>query len=420
MPAGTYSLTIPGAHEDAGATGDLDITGDLAITGAGADTTAIDGGGLDRVFHIVSGAVEVSAMTVRNGSASDGAGIFIEIDAVLAVVRAAVTGNRASGDGGGIFNDGAETLVERLAGTVTVAETTVAGNTAGLGGGGIANSGNLTVLNSTITSNSALHGGGIVNFGSDTIPGVWGTATVTNTTVSGNSASFAGGGLGSGGWMMITNVTIANNSAPREAGISTGPFGGATLKNTIVAKNSGGDCTDILPVASAGHNLDSDGSCGLAGPGDLSGVEPLLAPLADNGGVTATHALLAGSPAIDAGDDIACPPADQRGEPRPADGDGDGVAVCDIGAYEASPLPLCNCPTPSVSETPGPTGTRPRDPAGFPQTGGGAPPASRPAPVAGAIVGGLLLLLASRLLHTHLMPFAKEVRPVPGRKRPWP
>jgi hypothetical protein len=106
-----------------------------------------------------------------------------------------------------------------------------------------------------------------------------------------------------------------------------------TLRNTIVAGNlSGGDCRGR--PNSDGYNLDSDSSCSLSGVGDISGVDPLLGPLQDNGGPTETHALLPGSPAIDAGDDSTCLTADQRGVARPLDGDGDGTAVCDIGAYE--------------------------------------------------------------------------------------
>ncbi|MGE0825951.1 MAG: choice-of-anchor Q domain-containing protein [Candidatus Binatia bacterium] len=87
-------------------------------------------------------------------------------------------------------------------------------------------------------------------------------------------------------------------------------------------------------ITSLGHNLSSDTSCGLTRPGDLVGVDPLLGPLQDNGGPTLTHALLPGSPAIDAGDDLACPASDQRRAVRPQDGNGDSLAVCDIGAFE--------------------------------------------------------------------------------------
>jgi hypothetical protein len=83
-------------------------------------------------------------------------------------------------------------------------------------------------------------------------------------------------------------------------------------------------------IVSNGHNLDGDGTCGLGEPTDLPGTDPLLGPLADNGGPSETHALLPGSPAIDAGPPT-CEATDQRGVPRPQE------AACDIGAYERQP-----------------------------------------------------------------------------------
>ena len=168
----------------------------------------------------------------------------------------------------------------------------------------------MTITNSTFSSNSAGDGGGgaIMNKG---------TLTITNSTISGNSA----GGIGSGGG-------IRNN-------------GTATVKNTIVANNIAGflgpDCNGIFN--SDGNNLIEDSSfcTGFTNGqnGDITGVDPVLDALADNGGPTLTHALLEGSPAVDAVPVADCTEIeggaltnDQRGIDRPQ---GD---ACDIGAFE--------------------------------------------------------------------------------------
>jgi hypothetical protein len=105
------------------------------------------------------------------------------------------------------------------------------------------------------------------------------------------------------------------------------------LTNTIVAATAAG--TNFFgTIIDGGHNLCSDSSANFTSPTSLSNTDPRLAPLADNGGSTPTMALLPGSPAIDAGDDSACPPTDQRGVPRPIG------AHCDIGAFEFVPAPL--------------------------------------------------------------------------------
>ena len=261
---GTFTLTIPGANEDANASGDLDITDDLTINGA---ATIIDGGGIDRVFNIFFGAeVFINDVTIRNGDAG-------------------------TSDGGGIRN---------------------------LPGG------TLTLNNSTVSGNTADGSGGIINQG---------TLTVNNSTVSGNTAAGSGGGIRNVGLLLtLNNSTVSDNSAVAGGGIR----GGATLKNTIVANNTagfGGDCSGI--ITSAGHNLDSDGSCGLTGTGDIANGNANLGSLALNApGTTATHALLPGSDAIDAGSPDCPPPAtDQRGVARPQG------AACDIGAYELVPHP---------------------------------------------------------------------------------
>ena len=116
-----------------------------------------------------------------------------------------------------------------------------------------------------------------------------------------------------------------------------------TAQNTLIGSNefssgishSADDCFGGL--GSLGHNLiQTTNNCAIGGntTGNVTGADPLLGPLQNNGGSTPTHALLSGSPAIDAGDNSSCASADERGAPRPFDGNGAGGAQCDIGAYE--------------------------------------------------------------------------------------
>jgi VCBS repeat-containing protein len=186
-------------------------------------------------------------------------------------------------------------------------------------GGGILNFGTLTVSNSTLSGNSAFmgFGGGIYNAGPDS------TLTVNNSTFSRNSATTQGGGIGNFfGSLEVNNSTFSDNSASLGGG---GIFnaGSATLKNTIVANSpSGGNCSGVIV---GGGNLEWPGNtCGSS----FSSGDPLLGPLADNGGPTQTHALQDGSAAIDAA--VSCPPpaTDQRNISRPQ-----GPA-CDIGSFE--------------------------------------------------------------------------------------
>src|SRR5262249_30323006 len=153
--------------------------------------------------------------------------------------------------------------------------------------------GRMTVSHSTLSGNAALvQVGGIENAG---------TMTVSNSTVSGNTASF-GGGIYNTGTMTVSYSTVSGNTAATGArGISTilasTPM---TLRGTIVANNtSGGDCSLPTPFSDGGYNLDSDGSCNLTQPTDISHTNPLLGPLANNGGPTQTIAIQPGSPAID-------------------------------------------------------------------------------------------------------------------------
>ena len=305
LPLGRFRLTIAGAGEDAAATGDLDLTKSVTITGAGARQTLIDGTGIDRVFDVASG-----------------------VTALIADVT--VTGGLVNGDGGGIASAGTLTL---LRDTIANNEAIAAGNNAG---GGVDSTGILAVTQSTISGNRAYNGGGI-NFS--------GTATIADSTIAGNRA----GGLGSNGdgggisgsagsSLALTGSTVADNHAFNGAGSGGGiDVPAATLKSSIVANNRAHETSGSASyvdncshaATSNGRNLSDGHDCGLTATGDLQDVDPRLGPLQDNGGPTDTEALLAGSPAIDAGD--TCGTLDQRGTTRPRG------ASCDIGPYEFAP-----------------------------------------------------------------------------------
>jgi hypothetical protein len=217
---------------------------------------------------------------------------------------------------------------------ITIRDSLLAHNTAFEAGAIRFDSGG-ELINSTITANTLLplpnesyvqqpklavtvideisgYGGGIDHRGG-------GDLAIINSTITDNHAIKGGGGLNSGqAYAAVSDQT----SIAR-----------VRLLNTIIAGNTSSagpqNCNvqDMI-IQSTGHNLDSDGSCFLTATGDLPKHNPLLGPLADNGGPTDTQALLPGSPAIDAGAADGCPRYDQRGVARPQG------AGCDIGAYE--------------------------------------------------------------------------------------
>ncbi len=319
LAAGTYTLSRAGANEDAASTGDLDITGDLTVNGAGANATYVDGGALDRVFHIRNGSiVSILGVTIRNGAAPNyGGGLYIsDAGAQVNLNGVVVTGNSAD-SGSGIYN---------YQSSLTAIDTAIEANTAVDYGGGIYNDrGTVSLDRVTIAANSAgKDGGGLQSFGSGAL------LTLTNVTASGNTALGVGGGLYSNQDVTATNVTFAFNSAGGGAGgIYQQNPGTFSLKNSILANNTGGNASGALN--SLGNNIDSDGTAMLSQPSDLKGtvVTPLdvkLGALRDNGGPTQTHALLAGSVAINAGTATGAPSTDQRGVAR--------LGATDIGAYE--------------------------------------------------------------------------------------
>lgn len=334
------------------------------------------GGGLYLNQDIIFGdapAVTIMSTTIAYNGATYGGGIYA-LSSRLLLAGSRVEGNGSAGAGGGIY-----------AGSVimTVTKSTIANNyvnsAQGDGAGISANGSTLTVRDSTFYHNMLegvnTHGGALHIFG-------W--STIVNTTFSHNQAG-RGGAIRFGiGNHFITNTTIVSNTAFYGGGIYDDPIyaGSATLFNTIVALSSLSNCTDNGQIHTAGHNLDSGDSCNFDGPGDLTNTDPLVGPLQDNGGATGTHALLAGSPAIDTGENTNCPATDQRGVARPVDGNGDGDPICDIGAYEidgqpeptptpSATLPATATPIPSLTATPAPSATPTIMPTATPTT---APP----------------------------------------------
>ncbi|MCA9903669.1 MAG: CSLREA domain-containing protein, partial [Anaerolineae bacterium] len=361
VPAGTYTLAINGTGEDYAGTGDLDIRASMTIVGAGRDSTVIDGADRDRVFDIISGTVTLQGLTVQKGrTVRDQRGGGIQNAADLTLMDVTVKENYSdSASGGGILNSGSALLlrvfvVNNVAddgggggivseGPLEVRNSQIGGNNAtniAVGGGGILNwYATAVITGSTIYDNHSVGGGGIENRGNSA------HLTMTNSTLSGNSAHYDGGGLESNYSARATlkNVTITGNTAAgRGGGLSAGPGSITHFANTLVALNTDGydyapDCsTNSGSLMSDGYNLigDSDG-CLLEGDttGNVTDVDPLLGPLADDGTGFLTHALQTGSPAIDAGNAETCTGIDQRSVPRPQG------ATCDIGAYEASNLP---------------------------------------------------------------------------------
>jgi hypothetical protein len=318
----------------------------------------IDGYGGGAMLAVLNSTItgNTAGTTDHGGS---GAGIESSAD-VLTIINSTVSNNTAwigndffGGYGGGI-DSGRE-------GTIEISNTTISGNQAGIAGGGLSLSGTATITNSTISGNTAGLfgpvgptgiGGGISDFG---------TLTIINSTISGNNAhgsTFKGGGEGggiyNGGSADIGNSTLNGNQADVHGGSIYG--GTFDIGNSIL---NGGSPENIYgaTVTSHGYNVCSDDGGGfLNGPGDQINTNPLLGPLQNNGGPTFTHALLPGSPAIDAGDPNFTPPPyyDQRGPVfwRIRNG------RIDVGSFEVqvgtTPSPT---PTPTASPTPTPTAT---------------------------------------------------------------
>jgi CSLREA domain-containing protein len=347
-PAGTFPLKL----------GVLSLTANtITIQGAGGGATTVDGRNASQVLNVSpaasvtldqlaiingnaplgggienAGTLTLTGSTVTASTGNNGGGIYNQQGGTLALTGTTVSQNVAARDGGGIANNGG-TLQLSLStvsgnkagqagggivsffGTVSISQSTIAGNAAAgknsEGGGGIANGdGTLTVDKSTISGNSTNSG-----TGGSAIFNIL-TTSVSNSTISGNTSPRTSPSVLNSDTLTLSYVTIAANSA----GLVNA--GSLTATGTIIAGSTQGpNCFGNRFSEPSGFNLDSGTSCRLSQPTDLTGTDPLLNRLADNGGPTQTQALSANG----------CPPTDQRGVTRPQ-----GPA-CDIGAFEFVP-----------------------------------------------------------------------------------
>jgi len=266
----------------------LTLSKSLTVIGNGVNPV-IDGSGAGVVVTVLAGAtVTMSNFEIRNGTTGG-----VENAGNLTLIECWIYSN---GDGSTATFGGVST-----SGVGTIERCTVSGNF-GDTSGGIANTGQLTVVNSTVQGNAAAFAQGIHNLVGATLD--------------------------------LSYSTVAENGAYGIRGDGT-----VNAEGSIIALHGTRNCESA--VTTLGHNLEDGYTCGLSAPaGDLIGVNPMLGVLAAAGGPTPTMALLAASPAIDAGGSAGYPAIDQRGVGRPIDGDEDGTPTCDIGAFEFQAVPI--------------------------------------------------------------------------------
>ena len=358
--------------------GQLAITDSVTISGTGASSLTIDGDGSSRVFYLYNNSalldITLSGMTITGGNASFGGGI-VDFDENLTLVDSVVTGNTVGGKGGGVFadgfnmtltirrtvisnnisgSDGGGIYVEDTGGLLTIEDSTISGNQASGDGGGIYfydPDHDVVITRSTISGNTAAgKGGGIYLYSMDN-----GSFTIENSTITGNQANVGGGVYlyGADTPMIIRNSTIANNTATTSGGglmVHAGYSPTFDISNTIFSGNTANSTPDDLLILNGGFTsvtnslIQNTGLTTLNGAtvaDNILGQDPLLGPLANNGGYTQTMALASNSPARNAGTTVGAPTVDQRGVLRDA--------TPDIGAYEISPPALAG-----IEATPAP------------------------------------------------------------------
>jgi CSLREA domain-containing protein len=381
LPAGDYTLTLPGSSENLGNTGDLDISKGLYIYGAGAASTSISSTLGDRLLDIdplndlIGPTVGVFNVTIRDGGGASffgtggcinsalqsgsgggagpanefivlsnvvlnncksalGGGAFSAPSAPIHIFESTIKNSTAGSGGGGlVFNQStgvsiAQGLVER---------STISANTSDSGfsdgGGGIQSRGSLVLIGSTISGNRAkFNGGGIL------VTTFNGRITMIDSTVANNTADYDGNGSGQGGGIRFDQPTTSTTAYQ----IANSVFADNRVGSGTVAQDCHTSATMASPLVinvNRSWFQTPDASCAIIASGNTGNTINLpaqLGILANNGGPTETIAPLTSSPLIDNINATACSPFDQRGVARPQDGDGNTTVVCDIGALEVT------------------------------------------------------------------------------------
>lgn len=379
-------------------TSEKTIAVDTSIEGGGLVT--LSGAGATRLFSVTVGAtLSLANLTLRDGRVTDasGAGIYNDGGTVL-ITGASFLGNvvaGAQGGGGGIYNrDGVVSVsgstfydnrsvnnagaIVNEEGTLTVTRSVFVSNTARYagaingfsGGGSVTTISDSTFLSNTATEDSAVGGALFNSFNNDHL-------TVIGSLFAGNSAPFAefsgAGAIHNRGLLTLTNSTLYNNSTSgsgsgglysailpslvtnttfvsNTAGAGGGNLNGSStivLKNSAVAYGMPDNCAGT--IVDMGNNLQFGGGVSQSCGATIDEADPLLGAPQNNGGPTLTSAPAPNSPAVNAGDNAACPPTDQRGALRPQGG------TCDIGAYEYGAMPTLTSLSPTSAMAGDPT-----------------------------------------------------------------
>jgi hypothetical protein len=329
LPQITTQITIQGNGATISRPGSAPAFGLMAVTGGDLTLQSITlTGGSGNCGGAVcnSGTLTIKNSTISGNTAGSGSGGAVNNSGTLTIKDSAISGNTAH-YGGGVYS--------YFFSDNTIENSTISGNTADAGGGVLSHWGFLTITNSTISDNAANHGGGVHNAGG-------GGVTLTNSTITGNRADGGGGVYNDGG-------CIRNEIGQPFCFSAT-----LTLNNSLITGNQATVGPEIENYTGSIVNANNFNLFGANGNAGVSGFTPgptdivpsvalsqILGPLKNNGGPTQTHALVAGSPAIDAGDPNGCRDSsgaplqtDQRGFARNVDGNHDGIARCDIGAVE--------------------------------------------------------------------------------------